>query len=430
MTTPNKILLALRVYDTLWRLCIPLLKLNSRLKDGYASRCSGANLNPADIWIQAASAGEAYLALPLIENLNPVTPAHVLVTTNTRQGLDIIKNAIESKNFNQTTVECAFIPFDRPSLMDQVFQRVSPKLMILLETEIWPGLLYAAKKNHVKIIIINGRLTPKSLERYIIWPSLWKSLSPDKILAISNDDANRFATLFGSQKVAKMPNIKFDRLNTAINAKDAHLKKLIPGSSPFLVLGSVRQEEENQVENIIQKVLSSVPETIIGLFPRHMHRIKYWEQTLGRLGIRWQLRSELSNKPAEKGMLILWDTFGELNAAYGLAQSVFVGGSLAPLGGQNFLEPMIYGIKPVIGPSWENFTWAGKEIFKKGLAVSMSNWQSVALELIRQLKQTSPNINQQQKDASKYINARKGGTMQACNLIADLLTKPITMKVK
>ena len=408
-------------YDIAWRLCIPLLKLNSRLKEGYDSRCSGDSLKPADIWIHAASAGEAFLALSLIETMNPVAPIHVLVTTNTRQGFDIINNGIKSRiNDSQVKAECGYIPFDRPMLMDNVVQRICPKLMILLETEIWPGLLFALKKNIVTTIIINGRMTPKSLQRYMIWPLLWKALSPDKILAISDDDANRFATLFGQDKVQKMPNIKFDRLKTTINNTNNPLKSFIPNSVPFLVLGSVRQPEEHPVEKIIQNIQSSLPKTIIGLFPRHMHRIKYWEQELRRLNIKWKRRSELTDETVPAGTVIVWDMFGELNSAYALAKAVFVGGSLAPLGGQNFLEPMIYGIAPIIGPSWENFAWVGNDIFNQGLAIKEDNWQSVASGLIRQLRQTKTD-DRLQAAAIRYIEARKGGTQQACELITDLL---------
>jgi 3-deoxy-D-manno-octulosonic-acid transferase len=421
MKIPHKILLALKLYDTLWRACIPLMRLNSRLKDGYISRCTGDKLQPADIWIQAASAGEAFLALSLIENMPLALSSRVMVTTNTRQGLDIIEKAIKSKSNNQVTVGSAYIPFDRPVIMDKAVQHIDPKLMILLETEIWPGLLFALKKNNIKTIIINGRVTPKSLKGYMRWPSLWKTLCPDKILAISDNDANRFATLFGPQKVQTMPNIKFDRLNTTIKKTNNHLKTFIPEASPFLVLGSVRQPEENQIESIIQKVQSRIPETIIGLFPRHMHRITYWRQTLDRLNSKWKLRSELTSETVLPGTIIVWDTFGELNAAYALAKAVFVGGSLAPLGGQNFLEPMIYGIKPVIGLSWENFAWVGNDIFKQGLAITTDSWQSVASELIDQLRQANPDFTQQQKAAIQYIEARKGGTIQACNLIAELL---------
>jgi len=420
----SKILLILRLYDILWRVCIPLLRLNSRLKDGYDSRCTGDKLKPADIWIHAASAGEAYLALSLIENMHSAGPIHFLVTTNTRQGLDIIEKAIDSKRINQVTVESAYIPFDRPTIMDKVVHHIDPKIMILLETEIWPGLLFALKKNNVKTIIINGRVTPKSLKGYMRWPSLWETLCPDKILAISDDDANRFATLFGPQKVQTMPNIKFDRLQTVISDTDNHLKIFIPDPAAFLVLGSVRQPEEPQIESIIQNILSNLPETVIGLFPRHMHRIKYWEQTLHRLNIKYKLRSDLNRKPVAKGTIILWDTFGELNPAYALAKAVFVGGSLVPLGGQNFLEPMIYGITPIIGPFWENFAWVGNDVFNQGLAVKVNNWQSVASGLIHQLRQTigqTETAAQRQTAAIRYIEARKGGTQQACELISNLL---------
>ena len=422
MINQKKNLTALRLYDFIWRLCIPLLRFNSRLKDGYTTRCSGNNLKPADIWIQAASAGEAYLAWSLIENLKPVQPLNILITTNTRQGLDIIKKAIDSihSDNKRITADCAYIPFDRPSIMESAVYKINPKLMILLETEIWPGLLFALKKLKRKIIIINGRLTPKSLRRYMLWPSFWRALRPDKILAISDADTNRFAELFGQNAVQTMHNIKFDRLNTMVENTDNPLKSFLPNASPVLVLGSVRKEEEEQIINIMTDIKLKIPETIISLFPRHMHRIDFWKDTLNRLNVNWKLRSDLTKKPVKNGTIILWDTFGELSSAYELAKAVFVGGSLAPLGGQNFLEPMIFGITPVIGPFWDNFTWVGEDIFKQGLAIKADNWQSVVSELITRLQGSQPG-DEIQKAAIRYINDRKGGTAQACELILDEL---------
>ena len=124
----------------------------------------------------------------------------------------------------------------------------------------------------------------------------------------------------------------------------------------------------------------------------------------------------LSEKPLDNGTIVLWDTFGELNLAYALAKAVFVGGSLAPLGGQNFLEPMIFGITPVIGPFWENFTWVGEDIFKQGLAIKADNWQSVVSELADQLQGPIPD-EQHQKAAICYITDRKGGTAKSCGII-------------
>lgn len=397
---------------------MPLLRLNSRMKEGFDDRCTGNRLTPADLWIQAASAGESYLAWSLLETLTPDRPVHVLITTNTRQGLDILRSAIDavSKANPLITATCAYFPFDRPSIMEQAAARVNPRLMVLLETEIWPGLLAALKKNHRKIILVNGRLTPKSLKHYLWWPSFWKTLGPDRILAISADDASRFAALFGSDAVQTMSNIKFDRLQTKAEPSDNPLKNWLPDAAPFLVLGSVREPEEEDICLIINKIRLLVPETVIGLFPRHMHRLHAWEQRLTRLNIPWQLRSSLKNDPARAGSVILWDTFGELNHAYALARAVFVGGSLAPLGGQNFLEPMIHGIIPVIGPFWDNFAWAGFEIFEQGLAVKVPDGPAVAAELVRRLSRPASGPSRRAA-AVRYIEDRKGGTMQACRVI-------------
>ncbi len=401
---------------------MPLLRLNSRMKEGFADRCTANTLPPADLWIQAASAGEAYLAWSLLETLTPHRPVHVLITTNTRQGLDILRRAIHevSKSNPLITATCTYFPFDRPSIMAQAVARVNPKLMVLLETEIWPGLLAALKKHNRKIILVNGRLTPKSLKRYLLWPSFWKTLGPERVLAISDDDASRFAALFGPERVETMPNIKFDRLQTKAEPSGNPLQKWLPDAVPFLVLGSVREPEEEEIGLIIQQIQLHVPETVIGLFPRHMHRLNAWEQRLTRLNVPWQLRSSLKNDPAPAGTVILWDTFGELNHAYALARAVFVGGSLAPLGGQNFLEPMIHGIVPVIGPFWDNFAWAGFEIFNQGLVVKVPDGPAVAAELVRCLTQPKPGLPHQ-ASAVRYIEERKGGSIQACRVIEEYL---------
>ncbi|MDA8403286.1 MAG: 3-deoxy-D-manno-octulosonic acid transferase [Desulfobacteraceae bacterium] len=413
----QKISAALRIYESVWRWCMPFLRLNARMKEGFAERSAGS-LPSADLWIQAASAGESFLAWSLMETLAPSRPIRVLVTTNTRQGLDILDRAIAavSKTNPLITAACAYFPFDRPSIMEKAVACVEPRLMVLLETEIWPGLLAALKKNGRKTILVNGRLTPKSLKRYLLWPSFWKALGPDRILAISNDDARRLASLFGPERVETMPNIKFDRLQTKMDISDNPLKKWLPGDSPFLVLGSVREPEEDAIGLIIQKIRAQAPGTVIGLFPRHMHRISAWEQRLNRLNIPWRLRSTLENGSAQAGTVILWDSFGELNHAYALAAAVFVGGSLAPLGGQNFLEPMIHGIIPVIGPFWDNFAWVGDDVFKQGLAIKTADGNAVAGELVRQLNHPA-SCPSRRRAAARYMEEKKGGSIKACRII-------------
>ena len=186
-----------------------------------------------------------------------------------------------------------------------------------------------------------------------------------------------------------------------------------------MVLASVRRQEEHSVKKIIQAVFYSRPKTIIGLFPRHMHRIQFWQNTLTQTGIRWFLRSKTKSKvPA--GAVVLWDTIGELLHAYNLSRSAFVGGSLAPLGGQNFLEALACGVIPVIGPHWENFKWIGPGIIEKGLVRQVESWEQAADVLLRDIK-SNFNRGAIQHAAQNYIRERQGGTAQACREILHYL---------
>ena len=238
---------------------------------------------------------------------------------------------------------------------------------------------------------------------------------------MSSDDASRFATLFGSEKVQTMHNIKFDRIGDAkqTEAADNPLTSLIAPQAKFIVLGSVRQEEEADITKLICHIKQKNDRIIIGIFPRHMHRIKNWEKILAEQSLPWQLRSQ-SRHEITDGTIILWDTMGELSFAYEIAEAAFVGGSLAPLGGQNFLEPLTCGLQPVIGPSWSNLLWIGQEIIDQKLVIQQNDWLSVSealLDLIAKPQQREKN----REAIMKYVENRRGGSLQACKAIKDLL---------
>ena len=150
-----------------------------------------------------------------------------------------------------------------------------------------------------------------------------------------------------------------------------------------------------------------------------MHRIKAWRKILNRLKIRSYLRSTTETR-IPPGSVILWDTFGELNAAYRLSTAAFVGGSLAPLGGQNFLESLGCGIIPVIGPSWENFAWVGEEIVTSGLLSVATDWKDVACRLTKDIENPASHQQVVQR-AQAYIRDRQGGAELGCKHIIDML---------
>ncbi len=402
---------------------MPWLRLNHRLAEGYQQRCLKKMLPAADIWIQAASVGESYLALEIIKTLKVTRAVKILVTSNTSQGIDILNRALADRGKTKEGIHISvgYFPFDKPALMRKAVAAIRPAAMVLLETEIWPGLLRALKLHNCKTIIINGRITDRSLKRYLLWPSIWTKLRPDRVLAISPADADRFKQLFGPDGIETMPNIKFDRVASVATSADNQntIENLVPGSLTFAVLASVRRQEEPLIKQIIDEIFRSRPETVIGLFPRHLHRIQSWQETLNQAGIRWSLRSE-ARTPATAGTVILWDSFGELLPAYELCKSAFVGGSLAPLGGQNFLEALICGTRPVIGPSWENFIWVGAEIIEAGLLRVAGNWQEVVALLLKDME-SSPPRDEIIKRSLEYIKERQGGTAKACRAISALM---------
>jgi 3-deoxy-D-manno-octulosonic-acid transferase len=412
---------AYRLYDWGWRWATPLLRRHRRLADGFDQRMGRkAPPGPVDLWIQAASAGESFLAASIIETLHPTRPTDILLTANTRQGIDILDQAIEkaARTRLPMRIKSAFFPFDRPRIMQAAVACLRPAVMVLLETEIWPGLLAALKTHGCPALIINGRITGESLRRYRMRPSLWRAIGPERILAISNADAARYAELFGRQKVAQMPNIKFDRLTVSPGRPaegTTSLRSLALPGAEWVVLGSVRREEEPAIELLIVELARRLPQAVIALIPRHLERLAAWQAILTYRGLPWVRRSAI-DRPQPAGTIILWDTFGELAKAYCLAKAAFVGGSLAPLGGQNFLEPLEHGIRPVIGPFWENFAWVGQEILDQGLVRQRASWQAVAEVLVEDMLNPIDRETTRQQ-AQAFIGQRQGGTRQACALI-------------
>ncbi len=384
------------------------------MREGFSQRLlKNFPSRVVDIWVQAVSVGEAFLAIEIIKNL-PVQPSiKILITSNTSQGLDILEKALDQ--FTPHTVEVAYFPFDKPSIMRRTLQNISPKLVVLLESEIWPGLLDACKKMGVQTQIINGRMTERSLSKYLIWPSFWECLAPDQVMAMSESDAAHFRTLFGPERVGTMQNIKFDRVTIVSGKERDKLSKTFPANVKLLTLASIRKPEEEQLANLIVEVFLRHPEIVVGIFPRHMHRLSNWVKLLDRLSLPWQLRSE-TDSPVKEGTIILWDIFGELCAAYLYSKAVYVGGSMVPLGGQNFLEPLFCGCKPSIGKHWENFSWVGREIIDSGLVEEVSTWPELLDSLSGNIR-TPPQREKLQEQAIKYVARKQGGSRQACESI-------------
>ncbi len=469
-----------RFYNLIWKAALPFLKTVPRLKQGLNQRISADHLEKADIWIHGASAGEAYLAVEIIKNFYPDNFLRIILSSTTLQGMEILKkNMIDDHNCregcflpasglsaascsdthslslsNNIICKITWFPFDMPAIMEKAVSKIDPQLMVILETELWPGLLIALKKRETDIIIINARLSDKSYSAYLKTIFLWKELFPDHILAISEKDKARFGKIFKKSKIAIMPNIKFDAIcnnndfkfknMSLMSSKDLNSRELItflqnntdvvqgdcreiPSDArtsqkyPMSILVSIRREEEQDAEKIIAEILRRFPRQVVGLFPRHMHRIEHWKTRLTDLGFTWQLRSEIKDN-LQKGNIILWDVFGELKQIYPFAVTAFIGGSLKPLGGQNFIESVVWGTATVTGPFTDDFSWVGEDIFKKGIVKKVKNWHEAADFIVTNL-QNPCNRQALGRKARLYFMEKRGGTDFACRKIKKIINQ-------
>jgi 3-deoxy-D-manno-octulosonic-acid transferase len=411
-------------YEALWYLALPFLYLNKRLRQGFQERLfRDPPTGFHDVWLQAASAGEANLAQELLPALardgrKTGRPLSVFATTCTRQGMEALEKARAAvlDQDSEATVTLAYLPFDMPSLMRRALDVVSPKVVVLLETELWPGLLVACREFGVPAVVVNGRLTTRSLAGYLLARGVLEKLGPERVAAVSEDARQRYALLFGAERVGRMENIKFDRLPPAKDNDGALPLASVLGDRPSLALfGSVRQEEENAVLAALRQVRAARPKTPLAVVPRHLERLDFWRKALYAAGLEPVLRSQLSGPPAPDAV-ILWDTFGELAAAYAHSRAAFVGGSLAPLGGQNFMEALACGLTPVIGPHWKNFAWVGREVVNQGLVVEVPSAEELAAAMLRLLAKPKPRDAVRKRFAA-YVEPRRGGTAQAAELV-------------
>lgn len=408
-----------RFYNLIWKLALPFLKRNRRLRQGFEKRISSSHLSLADLWIQAASAGEAYLAVAVLLKLKPKVPLHVLITTTTAQGMDILKSGLTPGKVSKAIdLKIDWFPFDMPDIAEAAVQAVSPKIMVLLETELWPGLLFSLKKKNAKILMVNARMSQKSFGRYLKTKRLWKHLAPDLIMAVSDQDRNRFQMVFETSKIKTMSNIKFDSIDADFSFSPPGPNKIhdiLPSPLVLSILASVRRQEEKQAFLMLKKMLGLFPNQVAAVFPRHMNRLKAWKKMLSSLDLKFYLRSELSS-PLTKPAVILWDVFGELKTACGFASVVFVGGSLKPLGGQNVIEPAGQGAATITGPYCEDFAWAAEEMIKKGVLIQKKTWEAIA-ETMAEILEHPVNREDQKALVQSCLQSKKGSARHACDEI-------------
>lgn len=367
------------LYDFVWTLvlflCIPLVPLirKRRSLERLALILPAASLGNGNIWIHALSVGEVISALPLVKALGLKWPDRDIVfSVTTSKGMAIAQKELEGK------VEALLtMPVDFWWCVRRMVNHVRPSVFILIETDIWPGVLDYMRKKGVRIILVNGRVSPRTLRSYIRFPLLTRRVFEPFDICLMQSELDRERLLKAGirppEKVVVSGNIKFDRDWAPINeeGRRGNLSALGFESEDLIwVAGSTHQGEEEILIEVFKRLYLPFPRLRLILAPRDIERSGVILDMAQKARFRTILRSELSaigagNHRSACDILIL-DTLGELGRIYGLGKVSFVGGSLVPIGGHNLLEPASFGCPVVFGPHTHNFVVMAESLEEAG----------------------------------------------------------------
>ena len=388
------------------------------------------------IWLHAVSVGEVLAALPLVRSLKERYPERRLIvstTTETGQAL-----ARERMKFADAVF---YFPLDLPGAMRRAVRTVRPDLIVVMETEIWPNFLRAARELGAHVAYVNGRISDRSFRGFRRWsvPSFRRRVFADGGLYLmqSQEDARRAVALGApAERVAVTGNLKYDLNplggNALVSWLESELKR--SGRGPLLVAGSVMAGEEQAVLEAAALVSEKWRGALLVLAPRRPERFEDAGKAIEQAGWPVIRRSALSfngsasasvlgHDKGKRGNVLLLDTLGELAAVYRLADCVFVGGSLVPSGGHNPLEPAVFGKAPVFGPSMENFRDIAAEFLRAGAAVEARSGAELGAAWAAMLENDQRRAEMGQR-ARALVERHRGATAATLDRLSALLNVP------
>jgi 3-deoxy-D-manno-octulosonic-acid transferase len=373
------------------------------------------------IWFHAVSVGEAEAAFPLIRAVKDRFPAStILVTATTPTGSARIKDVLGE------TAKHVYLPYDLPDCVNRFIRHYSPILAVVLETEIWPNLYRVCGLRDIPLAIVNGRLSEKSARGYLKLRSLTReSLSHVRLIAAQTpEDARRYVAIGADpNSVAVTGNIKFDtELPTEAQDRAKALRDTLFGKRPIFIAGSTHPGEESQILSAFDRLRSQFPELLLVLAPRHPHRIADVVAECEKMGLGIRLRSE--SEPCDESIdVFLLDTLGELRVFYAASDVAFVGGSLAPIGGHNVLEPAIAGVPVLFGPHMFNFADIACKLKESGGGIEVKNVEELALWTGRLLTDECLR-SEVGENGKRFVSSNQGAVDRIVEQLGLLISNP------
>ncbi|MDM8557441.1 lipid IV(A) 3-deoxy-D-manno-octulosonic acid transferase [Candidatus Parabeggiatoa sp. HSG14] len=331
------------------------------------------SLIPQSVWIHAVSMGEVQAAVSLIQVLRTRFPDQILVTTMTPTGSQRVREVFGD------SVQHVYLPYDLPDAMTRFLNRVQPQLLILMETELWPNLLYACQARAIPVVLANARLSAKSATRYqYIGGLLRQMLAGVEVAAQTKIDARRFIELgVPPSKVHFTGSIKFDtRLPANFSDKANKLRHQWGKNRAVWVAASTHEGEEEAVLNAFCELKKEFTNLLLMLVPRHPERFNRVATLCKKYGFIVARRSKGSLSSQTE--IYLGDTMGELPLLYAACDIAYVGGSLVPIGGHNLLEPAAVGLPVIMGHHVFECEEICRQLLKVGAAQQINDATQLA----------------------------------------------------
>ncbi|HKW76422.1 MAG TPA: 3-deoxy-D-manno-octulosonic acid transferase [Terriglobales bacterium] len=368
------------------------------------------------IWIHAVSVGEVLAVTQLVAEFKKEFPQRaIFLSTTTAAGQQLAR-----QRFGEARV--FYIPLDFKFALRPYFRALRPSLVVLAETEFWPNLLHLAKRRGASLAIVNARISDRSYPRYKRFRWFFRPVlsHPDLFLAQTEQDARRLCDIGApAERVKTSGNLKFDiRLSSRIPLVD-DLRRAIANNSPVLVCGSTAEGEEELLLGVLRQVLERWPTAVMILAPRHPERFEKVANLVLASGIGLLRRSTWAAACPISGGVFLLDSVGELAPVYQLADVAFVGGSLAPVGGHNILEPAQHGIAIVTGPHTFNFREIVR-IFSEAGALRVVTDQDLATQFLDLLADERARNSLGQRAKQVFLE-NAGATERTVAAVSELL---------
>lgn len=338
--------------------------------------------NPGGIWVHSVSLGESIAATPIIQQFKKQFPhIPITVTTTTLTGSNQIQKTFGDSVFH------VYFPYDLPGSLHRFLQKVRPKLLLILETELWPNCLKICQDQKIPIVVANARLSPRSMEGYSKIKMLTQGMLAciTKVCAQSQKDGDRYLQLgLKPSQLDVVGNIKFDVKNNYQKEDEVLKFKELFKSRSVWIAASTHKGEEEQVLDAFSIILKQIPTALLILVPRHPERFVTVSELVRERGFSVVTRKS-GDICTPETQVFLGDTMGEMGLFYQISSVAFVGGSLVPIGGHNTLEPALCKVPAIVGPHTHNFVEITALLSESGALKKISNSDDLAKTVLHWL---------------------------------------------